>query len=91
MALYNLMFLFFIRYKMSQRISSPNKLVQKLNKILNTGVPGWLSGLRPLPLAHVMVSGSWDGALHRAPLLSRDLLPPLSLPASLTTCDLPVK
>ena len=52
------------------------------------GAPGWLSGLKPLPSAQVMVSGSWDQAPYQALCLAGSLLPPLSLPASLPTCDL---
>ena len=58
------------------------------NKNVNTGAPGWLSGLKPLPSAQVMIPGSWDGAPHRALCSAGSLLPPLSLPASLPTCDL---
>ena len=32
--------------------------------MLCLGTPGWLSGL---PLAQVMILGSWDRVLHRAP------------------------
>ena len=28
------------------------------------GAPGWLSGLKPLPLAQVMIPGSWDQTPH---------------------------
>ena len=53
-----------------------------------TGATGWLSGLKPLPSAQVMNSGSWDRAPHRALCSAGSLLPPfLSLPASLPTCD----
>ncbi|XP_032159004.1 uncharacterized protein LOC116567794 [Mustela erminea] len=31
-----------------------------------SGAPGWLSGLKPLPSAWVIIPGSWDQALHRA-------------------------
>ena len=57
-------------------------------KVEIRGVPGWLSGLEPLPLAQVMIPGSWDRAPHWALCLAGSLLPPLSLPASLPTCDL---
>ena len=52
------------------------------------GAPRWLSGLKPQPSAWVMVSGSWDQIPHRALCSVGSLLPPLFLPASLTTCDL---
>ena len=54
----------------------------------NGGAPGWLSGLKPLPSALIMVSGSWDQAPHRALCSAGKLLLPLSLPASLSICDL---
>ena len=51
------------------------------------GAPGWLSGLKPLPSAHdprVLGSSPTSGCL-----LGRELASlPLSLPASLPTCDL---
>ena len=40
--------------------------------------PGWLSGLKPLLLAQVMIPGSWDRAPHRALCSAGSLLPPLS-------------
>ena len=43
---------------------------------------------KPLPSAQVMIPGSWDQALHWALCSAGSLLPPLSLPASLPTCDL---
>uniref|UniRef100_A0A8C7AXW5 Sushi domain-containing protein n=1 Tax=Neovison vison TaxID=452646 RepID=A0A8C7AXW5_NEOVI len=43
--------------------------------------------VRPLPSARVMISGSWDRVLHRALCSAGSLLPSLSLPASLPTCD----
>ena len=52
------------------------------------GAPGWLSGLKPLPSAQVVIPGSWDGAPHGALCSAGSLLPLLSLPASLPTCDL---
>ena len=55
-------------------------------KRLARGVPGWLSGLKPLPSAQVMIPVSWDRAPHRALCSAGSLLPPLSLSAS--TCDL---
>ena len=42
----------------------------------------------PLPLAQIMDSGSWDRAPHWALCSAGSLFPPLSLPASLPTCDL---
>ena len=50
--------------------------------IFNLGVPGWLSGLKPLPSAWVMIPGSWD----RAPVglsAQRGACFLLSLPAAL--------
>ena len=44
--------------------------------------------VEPLPSAQVVVSGSWDRAPHRALCSEGTLLPPVSLPASLPTCDL---
>ena len=44
--------------------------------------------VKPLPSAQVMISGSWDRALHLVLCLAGSLLPPLSLPASLPTHDL---
>ena len=43
---------------------------------------------KPLPLVQVMISGSWDRVPHRALCSAGSLLPPLSLPASLPTCNL---
>ena len=39
-----------------------------------------------LPLAHVMIPGSWDGALHQAPCSVESLLLPLPLPATPPAC-----
>ena len=45
--------------------------------------------VKPLPSIQVMISGSWDRALHRAVCSAGSLLPlSLSLSASLSTCDL---
>ena len=52
------------------------------------GAPGWLSGLKSMPSVQVMIPGSWDQASNQALCLAGSLLPPLSLPASLPTCDL---
>ena len=60
-------------------------------KTSKMGAPGWLSGLKPLPSAQDMIPGSWDQAPHRALCYAGSLLSPLSLPASLPTCDLSVK
>ena len=57
-------------------------------KRLYLGVPGWLSGLKPLPSAQVLISGCWDRAPHQALCSAGSLLLPLPLPASLPTCDL---
>ena len=43
--------------------------------------------VKPLPLAQVMISGSWDRVPHRALCSAGSLLPSLSLPASTSTCD----
>ena len=56
--------------------------------IFKDGAPGWLSGLKPLPLAQIVIPGSWLQAPHGALCSAGSLLPPLSLPASLPTCDL---
>ena len=51
-----------------------------------TWVAQWV---KPLPLVQVIISGSWDRAPHRAVCSAGSLLPlSLSLPASLSTCDL---
>ena len=34
------------------------------------GTPGWLSGLKPLPSAQVMIPGPWDQACTLGSLLS---------------------
>ena len=52
---------------------------------MGTWVAQWV---KPLPFAQVMISGSWDRALHQALCSAGSLLPPLSLPASLPACDL---
>ena len=44
--------------------------------------------VKPLPLAQVMISGSWDQAPHWTLCSAGILLLPLSLPGSLPTCDL---
>ena len=40
----------------------------------NLGAPGWLSGLKPLPSAQVMIPGSWDRAPHWALFSAGSLL-----------------
>ena len=37
-------------------VASPSEKVDDYKH----GAPGWLSGLKPLPLAQVMIPGSWD-------------------------------
>ena len=65
---------------------SNNKLSLKSKK---GGGRAWVAQwVGPLPLAQVMVSGSWDQAPRWALCSVGSLLPPLSLPASLPTCDL---
>ena len=44
------------------------------------GACGWLSGLKPLPSAQVMISGSWDRAPHQVLCSAGSLLLPLFLP-----------
>ena len=57
-------------------------------KIPDVGAPGWLSGLKPPPLAQVMIPRSWDRALPPALCSVGGLLPFLSLCLPLPTCDL---
>ena len=54
------------------------------------GVGGaWVAQwLKPLPLAQIMISGSWVPVPRRALCSAGSLLPPLSLPASLPAYDL---
>ena len=42
-------------------------------------VPGWLSGLKPLPSTQVMILRYWDRALHLTLFSAGNLLPFLSL------------
>ena len=61
------------------------QLLVKNGKEAGTWVAQWV---KPPPSAQVMISGSWDRAPRWAPCLAGSLLPPLSLPVSLPTCDL---
>ena len=46
----------------------------------------WVAQLvKHLPLAQVMIPGSWDQALHPAPFSAGSLLLPFPLPAALPT------
>ena len=47
---------------------------------MKVGVPGWARWVKHLPWAQLMISGSWDGAQHRAPCSAGSLLLPLPLP-----------
>ena len=63
-----------------------------LNSTLRVSWGAWVAQwVKPLPLAQVMIPASWDRAPHQALCSAGSLLPPLSLPASLPTCDLSVK
>ena len=48
------------------------------------------SAIKPLPSAQVMISASWDQALHPSPCSVERLLLPLPLPATLPTCPLSI-
>ena len=59
---------------------------------MRDGVPWWLSGLKPLPSAPVMVSGSWDQAPHWALCSGGACFPfSLCLPLCLLVISLSVK
>ena len=60
-------------------------LILNCSAIWGTWVAQWF---KPLPLAQVMIPASWDRAPHGALCSAGSLLPPLSLPASLLTCNL---
>ena len=60
------------------------QIIHYMLTINKYGVPGWLSGVEPLPSAQVMISGSWDQAPHRALYSVGSLLPSLSLSACLS-------
>ena len=62
-----------------------------LGRLFKVSVPrgAWVAQwVKPLPLAQVVISGPWDRAQHWALCSVGSLLPPLSLPTSLPTCDL---
>ena len=55
------------------------------------GAPGWLSGLKPLPSAQVMISEFWDQAPNQALYSAGSMLPPLSLSLCLLVISLSAK
>ena len=67
------------RFKLNNTVKLEiNAHIQKTFKSLQCV---WVTQLvKYLPLPQLMIPGSWDRALHRAPCLARSLLPPLALP-----------